>query len=73
MNRNRNYKDYYVGQVGDALPVFAGGRVQRGHGLGSLFGGLIRNAAPLIKRGAIALGKRALTTGLNVAGDALSG
>ena len=55
------------------MPVFAGGRVQRGHGLGSLFGGLIRSATPLIKSGAIALGKRALKTGLNVAGDVLCG
>ena len=47
--------------------------MQRSHGLGSLFGGLIRNAVPLIKRGALALGKRALKTGLGVAGDVLSG
>ena len=73
MNRNRNYEDYYVGQVGDALPVYAGARVQRGHGIGSLFGGLVRNAATFVQRGAIALGKRALKTGLNVAGDVLSG
>ena len=73
MNRDRSYEDYYVRQVGGALPVFVGGRVQRGHGLGSLFGGLIRSAVPLIKSGAIALWKRALKTGLNVAGDVLSG
>ena len=73
MNRDRSYEDYYVRQVGGALPVFAGGRVQRGHGLGSLFGSLIRSATPLIKSGAIALGKRALKTGLNVAGVVLSG
>ena len=47
--------------------------MQRGHGLGSLFGGLIRSAVPLIKSGAIALGKRAFRTGLNVAGDVLAG
>ena len=46
--------------------------MQREHGLGSLFGGMIRNAAPLIKSGGIALGKRALKTGLNVAADVLS-
>ena len=39
MNRNRHYEDYYQRQVGGALPVFA--RVQRGHGLGSMFGGLL--------------------------------
>ena len=76
MNRSRDsrsYEDYYVTQVGGGLPVFVGARVQRGHGLGSLFGGLIRSAMPLIKRGALALGKGALKTGLGVAGDVLSG
>ena len=73
MNRHRYYEDYYQRQVGGALPVFAGSRVQRGHGLGRLFGGLLRSAAPLIKRGAVALGKRALKTGLRVADDVMSG
>ena len=76
MNRSRDsrsYEDYDVRQVGGGLPVFVGARVQRGHGLGSLFGGLIRSAMPLIKRGALALGKGALKTGLGVAGDVLSG
>ena len=58
-----NYDDYYAQQVGGALPYFAGARVQRGHGFGSLFGGLLRSVAPLIKRGALALGNRALKTG----------
>ena len=73
MNRHRYYEDYYQRQVGGVLPVFAGSRVQRGHGLGSRFGGLLRSAAPLIKRGAVALGKRALKTGLRVADDVMSG
>ena len=58
-----NYDDYYARQVGGALPYFTGARVQRGHGFGSLFSGLLRTVAPLIKRGAVALGKRALATG----------
>ena len=52
-----NYNDSYVGQVGGAPPYFAGAQYQRGHGLGSLFGGLLRSAMLLIKRGAVALGK----------------
>ena len=68
-----NYDDYYAQQVGGALPYFAGARVQRGHGFGSLFGGLLRSVAPLIKRGALALGNRALKTGAQIAGDILSG
>ena len=39
-----NYNDYYTRQAGGALPYFVGARVQRGHGLSSLFGGLIRHA-----------------------------
>ena len=76
MNRSHDshsYEDYYVRQVGGGLLVFVGARVQRGHGLGSLFGGLIRSAMPLIKRGVLALGKGALKPGLGVAGDVLSG
>ena len=68
-----NYDDYYAQQVGGALPYFAGARVQRGHGFGSLFGGLLRSVAPLIKRGALALGNRALKTGAQIAGDISSG
>ena len=67
-----NY-DYYARQVGGALPYFTGARVQRGHGFGSLFSGLLRTVAPLIKRGAVALGKRALATGAQIAGDVAAG
>ena len=52
-----NYDDYYARQVGGALPYFTGARVQKGHGFGSLFSGLLRSVAPLIKRGALALGQ----------------
>ena len=68
-----NYNDYYACQADGALPFFAGAHYQRGHGLGSLFGGLLRSAMPLIKRGAVALGKGALKTGVRIAGDVLSG
>ena len=68
-----NYNDYYARQAGGALPYFAGAKYQRGHGLGSLFGGLLRSAMPLTKRGAVALGKGALKTGVRIAGDVLSG
>ena len=68
-----NYDDYYARQMGGALPYFTGARVQRGHGFGSLFSGLLRTVAPLIRRGAVALGKRALTTGAQIAGDVVAG
>ena len=68
-----NYDDYYARQVGGALPYFSGARVQKGHGFGSVFSGLLRSVAQLIKRGAVALGKRALTTGAHIAGDVVAG
>ena len=68
-----NYNEYYARQAGGALPYFACAQYQRGHGLGSLFGGLLRSAIPLIKRGAVALGRGALKTGELIAGDVLSG
>ena len=58
-----NYNDYYARQAGGALPYFVSARYQRGHGLGSLFSGLVRSAMPLIKRGAVAVRKGASKTG----------
>ena len=40
---------------------------------GSLFSGLPRTVAPLIRQGAVALGKRALTTGAQIVGDVVAG
>ena len=67
-----NYNDYYARQAGGALPHFAGAPYQRGYGLGSLIGCLLRNVMPVIKRGAVALGRGALKTGLRIADDVLS-
>ena len=68
-----NYDDYCTRQVGGALPYFTGARVQRGHGFGSLCSGLLRSVALLINRGALALGKRAPTTGAQITGDVMAG
>ena len=68
-----NYDDYYASQVGGALPYSTGARVQRGHGFESLFSGLLRTVAPLIRRGAVALENRALTTGAQIADDVVAG
>ena len=67
------YDDYYVGQVGHGMPFFAGTRIQRGHGLGNIFSGLVRAAMPLVKSGVKALGKQAAKTGMQIAGDVLRG
>ena len=68
-----NYNDYYTRQVGGAPPYFVGAKVQRGQRLGSLLGGLLRSVAPLIIRGAVAVGKRALRTGMQIADDVMTG
>ena len=68
-----NYNDYCARQSCGAPPYFVGARYQRGHGLGSLFGGLLRSDMPLIKRGAVALGKGALKTGVRINDDVFSG
>ncbi len=67
------YDDYYLRQVGSGLPAFTGARTQRGHGLGNIFSGLVRAAMPLVKSGVKALGKQGMKTGLQIAGDVLSG
>lgn len=67
------YKRYYVQQSGSGIPFFAGSRGQKGHGLGSLLGGLFRSAFPMIKRGLATFGKQALRTGLEIANDVVEG
>ena len=68
-----NFDVYYARQVGGAMPYFTGVRVQKWQGFGSLFSGLHRTVAPLIRRGAVALGKRVLTTGAQIAGEVVAG
>ena len=60
------YHHYYIHQAGKGYPVFAGRRYQRGHGLGSIFGGLFKAAMPLLKKGTKILEREALKTGLNI-------
>lgn len=72
-NDPRDYENHYLQQVGNGLPVFRGARVQKGHGLGNVLGGLFRSAMPLLKKGVKSLGKEALRTGVEIAGDVLDG
>ena len=55
--RKKDYENYYLKQAGEGLPGFHGTKYQRGNGLGSILTGLFRVAAPLLKKGAISLGK----------------
>ena len=63
------YEDYYTRQSGGEIPVFYGARTQRGHGLGSILGGLFRRALPFLSSGAKILGQQAM----NVASDMIYG
>ena len=67
------YEDYYAQQSGSGLPIFVGGRGQRGHGIGSVLSGLFRSAVPFLKRGMKFLGKQALKTGAEIASDVADG
>ena len=49
------------------------GRIQRGYGIGGMFKSLARIAIPLFKRGAKAIGKRALKAATEVGQDVLEG
>ena len=55
------------------MPVFMGGRHQRGHGLGNCFAGLKRFAIPLLMRGAMFLLPRLFKTGTDIVNDVASG
>ena len=50
--------------------AYSGDRFQRGYGLGSIFGSLIRTILPVVAK---TVGKQALRTGAEVAGDFLQG
>lgn len=67
------YRDYYNNQSGGGMPVFAGRPIMGGDGIGNVLSGLFRAVAPVLKRGAVNLGKRALTAGANVANDVIQG
>ena len=61
---------YYQAQRGYGdMRVFRGQALQRGHGIGGLFKGLMRVAMPLMKKGLLHVGKRALNAGAKVMQD----
>ena len=48
------------------LPEFKGAAHQRGYGIGSIFKGLTRTFAPVVKKGLLHLGKKALQSAVQV-------
>ena len=67
-NDRHDLESYYINQAGSG-GVFVGGRGQLGHGIGSFFSGLFRQAAPYLKR----IGGQVLKSGARVASDMLGG
>ena len=66
--------DHYLRQQhGGNIAGFRGARIQRGYGIGGIFKRLARIAIPLFKRGAKAVGKRALQAATEVGQDVLEG
>lgn len=70
---DHEYKQFYNQSGGGSIPIFAGTKTQIGYGLGGMFGSLLKAALPVIKKGALSLGKTALKTGINIAKDGFSG
>ena len=73
-NLPRTYEQYYLNQAGSGMPVYRGSTgLQRGYGLGGLLGGLFRTALPILKKGAMAVGREALQSGMDIAQDVMNG
>ena len=64
---------YYHHQHGSGLPVFRGGVMQKGYGLGGLFKGMLRTVTPHLKRGLAEVGKQVLKNGVRVMEDVAKG
>lgn len=70
---DQEYRKIYNQYGAGSIPIFTGTKTQVGYGLGGMFGNLLKAALPVIKKGAISLGKTALKTGLNIAKDKIGG
>jgi len=65
------YEDYYMKQsgAGGGMPVFAGARFQKGHGLGSILSGLFRRVLPFLRANGRNFANNLIDTGANVVRD----
>ena len=70
------YRKYYESSQygrGMVLPAFMGGRVQKGHGIGSFLAGLAKAAVPIVMPLLKSAGKAAVTAGAGALADVVSG
>ena len=74
MDRYDTYFDVQFGGGGGGVGrIYVGSPYQRGHGgIGSFLAGVLRRVLPLLTRGAKAVGKEAVRTGMNVISDVAS-
>lgn len=73
---NENWLELFADQVrqsGHGIQGFHGAAYQRGGGLGNFLGKLFRFILPVAKTVGKAVGKQALTTGVEIAGDLAQG
>ena len=69
-----NYEEYYSRQAkGYGLPIFIGGRSQRGNGLGNILAGIARAVVPVLKRGGKSLLEESVRTGASILQDVVRG
>ena len=73
MDCKKLYEEYYLNQTGRGMAAFTGARYQRGHGLGNMLRSLTKFALPFLKKGAKAVGKQAMRTGMNIAQEVMLG
>ena len=73
MDCKKLYEEYYLNQTGRGMAAFTGARYQRGHGLGNMLCSLTKFALPFLKKGAKAVGKQAMKTGMNIAQEVMLG
>ena len=70
----KSYEDYYLNQAGHGINYFIGRPHQRGrNGFATLLRGVGRMLIPLVKSGGKKILKEGVKTGINIAGDVLSG
>lgn len=69
-------EQYYLAQAGTGGSFYSGpiyqrgaGSLQRGAGIGSFLGGLIRRILPILRKGTIAVGKEVINSGSNFMTD----
>ena len=60
-------------QTGDGMQAFRGSTIQRDYGLDGFFKGLARSFVPVLKRGLVHAGKKAVKTGIQVLHDVSDG